>query len=629
VKAAGSNVWDTGINIRSSRSIKKGDVILVVYWAKQTSSSSELKVFAENSSTFAKEIYFTFNLSPDWTQYFAAFESSADYEANGLTLGFHIGAQIQQFQMGGFTALNLGQIDLNKAPSTFSPAFYGGYESDAPWRREAEARIENIRKKDLIVKVVDAQGNPVSGASVGVEMQKHEFGFGSALVGCRFPGNRCYDETYLEKVLNLDGHGHGFNVAVTENALKWDGWEEQWIGTPDETVAAIQWLNDQGIITRGHTLIWPGWDHMPDDMRQQQNDPSYLVDRINGRLEEMLLHPVLSTLVTEWDVLNEITQVRDLEMALAGKQNYITGREIYGEIFSRVASLQPEFTSYINDYVVLSGGGAGNAVIERYKLYLEELVLNNIKFDGIGFQAHIGTQPTSINKVEEVLDEFYDRYGKRIKITEYDINDNVDENTQANYLADFLTMVFSHPGVDAFLMWGFWDGNHWKNNAPLFNQDWTIKPSGQAFIDKVFNEWWTQAEGQTDADGNFKLRVFKGEHKISVLNSGEVVFDTIVKSSEADTLVLAMTTTSTLNQFLTGYYEVFPNPTLGKSLNVNSLVAPEPVDLHFYTPDGRHVKTLRSKMTGSEIALDLLPGTYFTKIVGQKAAQVSKIIILN
>jgi GH35 family endo-1,4-beta-xylanase len=459
-------------------------------------------------------------------------------------------------------------------------------------------------------------------------MQKHEFGFGSALVGCRFPGNRCYDETYIQKLQDLDGQGHGFNVAVTENALKWDGWEEQWIGSPDETVAAVQWLNDHGITTRGHTLIWPGWNHMPADMMQNQNDPTYLMNRINLRLEEMLTHPILSKLVNEWDVLNEITQVRDLEMALAAKPNYPTGREIYPEILRKVAELKPDCTNYINDYVVFSSGGAGLSVVNRYKSYLDEIVASGAKFDGIGFQSHIGTSPTSILSVQAVLDEFSDRYGKRIKITEYDINENVDMETQAAYLADFLTMIFSHPAVDAFLMWGFWDGNHWKNNAPIFNLDWTLKPSGQAFIDKVFGDWWSSESGMTDDDGLFSLRPFKGEHKISLLNSGEVVFDITINSSELDTLILEMATTNTLNQSAEGYYEVFPNPTPSKTLYIQSLASPERIDLHFYTPDGRHIKTLRSKLTGSELTLDLAPGAYFTRIVGQKGVQVSKILVL-
>ncbi|MBK8504357.1 MAG: endo-1,4-beta-xylanase [Saprospiraceae bacterium] len=509
VKAAGSNIWDSGINIGNQNPVNQGDIVLITFWARQVSQSSEVMVFAENASDFRKEVYLPLNFTPDWTQYFIAFKSSMFYQSNALTFGFHIAAQIQEFHLGGLTAFNLGQRQLNEVPSSINSALYGGHEPNAAWRDEASRRIEDLRKKDLVVKVQDANGNPIKGATVKVEMQKHEFGFGSAVVGCRFPGNRCFNANYVEKVLDLDGRGHGFNVAVTENALKWDGWEEEWIGTPEETVAAIQWLNDHKIKTRGHTLIWPGWDHLPDDLKAHENDLTYLRNRIHGRIEEMLTHPVLSKLITEWDVLNEITQVRDLEMAFASDPAFTSGREIYPEILDEVSELQPDFINYINDYVVLSGGGAGKAVVDRYKTYLDEIVASGAKFDGIGFPCHIGTQPTSIVKIEQVLDEFYARYGKRMKITEYDINENVDDSTQAKYLADFLTMIFSHPGVDAFLMWGFWDGNHWKNNASLCKSDWTLKVAGQGFIDKVFNEWWTNEDGLTGEDGQFSFRALR------------------------------------------------------------------------------------------------------------------------
>ncbi|NND33652.1 MAG: T9SS type A sorting domain-containing protein [Saprospiraceae bacterium] len=627
VKAVGTNIWDSGINIRNATGVKRDDIILVAFWAKHTSMTSELKVFAENSSTFEKEIYFAFNLTPDWTQYFAAFKSSGDFDVNGLTLGFHIAAQIQQFQIAGFTGLNFGPIDLKKVPSTFSPAFYGGYEADAPWRVDAASRIEEIRKKDLCVKVFDANGAAIPGALVEVEMQKHEFGFGSALVGCRFPGNRCYNPTYVEKVLDLDGEGHGFNVAVTENALKWDAWEENWIGTPDETVSAIQWLTDQGITTRGHTLVWPGWNHMPDDMLQNQEDVVYLNTRLNSRIEEMINHPVLSKLVTEWDVLNEITHVRDLEMAFSGKPDYVSGRELYIDILKKVENLQPDFVNYINDYVVLSGGGAGNSVVDRYKSYLDEILESGAKFDGIGFQAHIGTHPTSIYKVEDILDEFFARYGKRMKITEYDINDNVDDSTQAIYLADFLTMIFSHPGMDAFIMWGFWDGNHWKNNAPIFNLDWSIKPSGEVFIDKVFREWWTNASGVTSDAGSLTLRPFKGMQKVTVTVNGESQ-DTIISTLDTDTLSFSFESTPTTAIDFVKHYQVYPNPVTDNSIQITSPYPQQDVNIQVYSYDGKLVLEQTGVGVNDHLDLDLAPGIYWLKIDDSKKIQVSRVVVL-
>jgi len=40
----------------------------------------------------------------------------------------------------------------------FGQGTYEGRNADAPWRKEARARIEKIRKAPLKVQVVDAQG---------------------------------------------------------------------------------------------------------------------------------------------------------------------------------------------------------------------------------------------------------------------------------------------------------------------------------------------------------------------------------------------------------------------------------------------------------------------------------------
>ena len=43
----------------------------------------------------------------------------------------------------------------------------------------AAARIEQHRKGDLTVRMVDAAGEPIQGADVQVQMKRHAFGFGS------------------------------------------------------------------------------------------------------------------------------------------------------------------------------------------------------------------------------------------------------------------------------------------------------------------------------------------------------------------------------------------------------------------------------------------------------------------
>ena len=98
--------------------------------------------------------------------------------------------------------------------------------------------------------------------------------------------------------------------------------------------------------------------------------------------------------------------------------------------------------------------------------------------------------------------------------------DTRDEEGQARYLRDFLTVVFSHPSTDAFTVWGFWEGKMWSPLAAMIRKDWTLKPSGQAWMDLVLKEWWTDQTAATNAAGSCTTRGFLGDYKIIVSVGG-------------------------------------------------------------------------------------------------------------
>ena len=623
VNSVGTNPWDSGCGNGNKSTIQQDDIVLFAFWARSTSDESSLNVFAEDNTTYEKEIYSEISFTQDWTQYFIAFRASKTYTINKINFGFHLANAIQSLEIAGFTALNYGDTySLSDVPSLFNPANYGGYELDAPWRAEAATRIDEIRKSNLTVKVVDLSGNPVEGASVQVDMTKHDFGFGTAVVSCRFEGNDCPNPTYVDKITNLDGNGHGFNLAVTENSLKWDAWEEEWISSPVETKAAITKLDEMGLEVRGHVLVWPGWSNLPNDMQQNSSNLDYLKTRIDQRLVEMLEDEVLGEIIEDWDVINEIMTNRDLENAFMGSAGYDTGRELYIEIFNRVAELKPENKNYLNDYVTLSNGGFGQATTDTYKSFVQEIKDGGGKLDGIGFQAHIGPFPTSILKVKETLDDFDALFDVEMKITEYDIDDKVEPDVQAAYLTDFLTMVFSHPKMEAFLMWGFWDGNHWKGNAPMFDMSWNLKPSGFAFNDLVFNQWWTNESGTSASNGEFVTAVFKGEHTITVnYNNQTFIVDRTIIDEE--TVEIMVDPTAIFNQKI-GELKINPNPSKGNfrvSIDTDSISGQLVVmDIH-----GKVIQN--SKMNDEEIMLDLLPGFYVVELTRNGRKYMSKLII--
>jgi hypothetical protein len=105
----------------------------------------------------------------------------------------------------------------------------------------------------------------------------------------------------------------------------------------------------------------------------------------------------------------------------------------------------------------------------------------------LGLESHLARMTPPV----EILQQF-DRYAEfgSINITEFDASVD-DEQLQADMTRDYLTVCFSHPAVANFIMWGFWDGQHWRKNATIFRKDWSLKPSGNVYRDLVFKQWWT------------------------------------------------------------------------------------------------------------------------------------------
>lgn len=527
INATGANPWDAGMNQRNNTTVSQNDKVLLVCWlriASTATANSSVGLFAEDSADFSKEAFAKIDLSNNWLQYFIPFEATQTYAPNTLSFGFHLAYDAQEVEVGGFTVINYeNNYPLNQLPLKLNNDLYGGHEANAPWRAAAASRIAQYRKADLMVRVVDANNNPIPNAQVSVNMQQHEYGFGSAVKTERVAGNSQQNNTYESKILDLDGNGHGFNIVVNENSLKWRGWQYEWSGTHEESVNAIAWALANDMEYRGHNVVWPGVSYLPDDIVNaiNSNNTTYIKNRIMGHIDEMLNYPGIQGSILEWDVINEFTTNDDIANVFQGEPGYPTGREIYTDIINKIRTDHPNVKQYINDYVTIGSGTMNSTNYTTYKSYIQEQVDAGTPFDGVGFQAHIGASPTSMYVVYDILEDFHQTFGMEAKITEYDINDLVSETTAANYMRDFLTMVFSHPSTNAFLMWGFWDGAHWMDNAPIFNLDWSLKPSGQQFIDLVFNEWWTDEMTITDGLGETTVNGFKGDYIITVTHNGE------------------------------------------------------------------------------------------------------------
>lgn len=538
--------WDSGISSRITTPIQADDNILLTFWVRALESEADrgaLLVTLQKSQSNKAIIGELIPIAADWQQITLLGTAAEASEADEIVLFFGTGAQTQKLEFGGLALLNyensvpraaLPQIDLHT---------YTGQAADATWRATADERIDRNRKADLEVIVLDSDNNPIEDASVTIEMQEHAFGFGTAINTNTLTGSSSDAEIYRNKFLDLDGKGHGFNRAVPENDLKWTRWESSDGQYRENAIAAINWLQEHNIKVRGHNLIWPSWSHMPADLKVQQDDVEYLVQRTNNRIVDMLSEPSINAQLYEWDVVNELRTNTDIINALNRDGNTPIGEAIYSDWFELAAESDGNTKLFINDYGMLSDGALLVGQHNHYKYFIQELIDNGDQLDGIGLQSHLDYPLAGPEQLYDLLNDFA-KYNKDIVITEYDISlryrneSDFGEATAGAYTRDFLTTIFSHPSVTGFLMWGYWDEIHWQDDSPMFRKDWSIKPAGEAFIDLVFNQWWTDEEGETNADGRYKTRGFLGEYTITVtVGAATKTVDTHLTSEDGSTII--------------------------------------------------------------------------------------------
>jgi endo-1,4-beta-xylanase len=376
--------------------------------------------------------------------------------------------------------------------------------------------------------------------------------------------------------------------------------------------------------------VWPAWSYSPSDINASQTH-TYIKNRIRGHLNAILKYPGVGTDCIDWDVLNEISDNNQFANHFAGKPGYPTGRELYSEIFKQADSLAPNVKLYINDYVAIEQGGTGG--VNRYKSRIDELLAAGAPVEGIGFQGHFSTSPTGIPRVKEIYDEFWNKYKLEAKVTEYDIAKLTSPDIQANYMRDILSITFAHPSMKGFLMWGFWDGSHWLDNSPIYNKDWSLKPSGTAFIDQVFTKWWTDTKQNTATNGEAQNRCFKGKYKITIkLPNGKILTQNIDLDKDKTLTINTNGSVGTQDLAVDFGLKVSPNPTTDSIIHItwNPSFSADSGQIQIINSAGASVFEKNINMNqGSFDLTDFQGGSgvYFVVLKTNKGKCIEKIIV--
>jgi GH35 family endo-1,4-beta-xylanase len=521
-KSRPENPWGVQFSATATEGVTKGDTLLLTFYVRtvkgqaETGEARTAVVFERGEDPYSKSLDAAVSIpAQGWKRFDFPFNAQEDLPQNLARVHFRLGYDPQSFEVGGISLTKWGpEVALKDLPRT--KLTYTGIEEDAPWRKEAEARIEKIRKGNLTIRVLDAQDKPVKDATVSVRMKKHEFPFGTAVAAESLlrddPDAKKYQQTIVEN----------YNWVVMENDLKWPGWEED----KNRAIKGVDWLRQRGIAVRGHNLVWPSWQWLPSDLPALKNDKVKMANRVDTHIKDIT--KTMKGKLVEWDVINEPYANHDIMDTL--------GREAMVSWFKLAKATDPKPVLYLNDYPPLDGADTTNPHLTDFYNTIGYLKEKGAPIEGIGFQCHFGGNVIPPARLLTGLDRF-GKFGLPIMITEFDVNTQ-DEELQAAYMRDFLTACFSHSACKGVIMWGFWEGRHWLPDAALYRRDWSIKPNGQMWLDMVKKKWWTNADGKTDGNGKFSTRGFAGEYEVTVTHGNSTAKMTFPLSTAGSTVTI-------------------------------------------------------------------------------------------
>ncbi len=387
--------------------------------------------------------------------------------------------------------------------------------SDAELLAGADARIEKHRKSEAAITVVDRAGKPRANAEIDVQQTRHAFLFGCNIFLWGSLPDEKTEQAYRQRFCEL------LNYATLP--FYWMAYERE-RGKPAharmEKVA--RWCRQHGIQTKGHPLAWNYFD---DSWYPSDLDELYRLQL--GRIDDCVKR--FRGLIDRWDVVNEATEFERLAFVKAAPKQTAMWKKVGQVEFVRQCLIQarqanPQATLLINDYY--TGPAFGRLLEQVVDQYGKPL------YKAIGIQSNMlkGGRFWPAKETWRVCQQF-SRFGVPLHFTETTIisGDRMPkkkgewpstaegEARQAREVADFYTLLFSHPAVEAITWWDLSDW-HSVDERPggLVRSDMTPKPAYEELKRLIKGKWWTKTQLHGDAYGAAAFRGFLGDYRVTV-----------------------------------------------------------------------------------------------------------------
>ena len=298
-------------------------------------------------------------------------------------------------------------------------------------------------------------------------------------------------------------------------------------GKPDtqRILKTAQWFVNRGCLVKGHPLCW---HTVSADWLMKLSNQEILKTQV-ARIKREVAD--FKGLIDMWDVINEVVIMPIFDKydnAITRIANDLGRIGIIRTMFEAARSTNPGATLLLNDF----------DTSVSYEILIEGCLEAGIKIDTIGVQSHMHQGYWGMEKTLRILERGA-RFNLPIHFTEtsmvsgevmpkeiVDLNDHqVDnwpstpegEKRQEKEAVEFYKTLFAHPSVEGITWWGLPDGGWLNAPSGLVRSDYSSKPSYDALLNLVKNEWWlSPTKIKTNSEGKLNINSFLGDYTLSL-----------------------------------------------------------------------------------------------------------------
>ncbi len=395
--------------------------------------------------------------------------------------------------------------------------------------------IEQNRKGDCVLKIIDQNGNQVNGVNFKLTQKGHDFKHGANMLMLDEFKEEKYNVEYrrfFKEYFNLGTVPFYWNALEPEEGKLRFASDSEKIYRRPPTDLCVEYCEENGIWPKLHCLFYdkfaPDWiKNLPREEAEKKFETrvKQIAERYKGRMYEF---EVTNELLCTWDKQTEMFFRKDVvNWAFDIANKYLPGE-----------------TLVINEtFPVHTMAGAKERT--PYYMLIENALLKGAKIDKIGIQNHLFTgvsahtveqydksvkSGVNLNNMKSCIEglRVLSGFGLPIEITEVTVPTfgptEEHEELQADMLKLWYSVFFATPLINEVVYWNTVDGHAYTGNpnwienncnGGLFHKDLTPKKSG-LMIKKLFSEiWHTDLEGSVSGS-EIDFRGFYGEYEVEI-----------------------------------------------------------------------------------------------------------------